>query len=280
MISLFLTILCSTSIALILKYNDTRGGNPLVLLFGNYFIAALIGLLFVLSGEEFSFSIQTFLFGVFLAMLFVTAFFAFAKAVSAAGTALATVSSRLSVIVPVLLSIFIFNERPTLYQIFGIILTIFTTVLFYFSLKNSQKGHLRFKDYFYLLLVLIGIGLADFSLKVFQQWRPAAEKSYFIFTVFLFAALYTFLLAIIKRVTFDRSVLIRGGLLGIPNVFSTVFLLVALAQLPAIIVYPIINIGIIILTSLGAMLIWQEHLNIYGKWAVATGVVAIVLLGM
>jgi hypothetical protein len=43
MTDLLLTILCSTSIALILKQNDTRQGHPVLLLSGNYFIAAVIG---------------------------------------------------------------------------------------------------------------------------------------------------------------------------------------------------------------------------------------------
>ena len=38
MTALLLTVLCSSSIALILKDNHTREGNPLLLLAGNYFI--------------------------------------------------------------------------------------------------------------------------------------------------------------------------------------------------------------------------------------------------
>jgi multidrug transporter EmrE-like cation transporter len=84
-------------------------------------------------------------------------------------------------------------------------------------------------------MVLSGIGICDFCLKIFQQWRPQTE---------------------------------------------TVFLLSALRQLPAIFVYPATNIGIIVFTTLGATLLWKEKLNKMGHWALVTGIVAIVLLGI
>ena len=279
MIALLLTILCSSSIALIIKYNDTRDGNPLLLLAGNYLIAAIISFGFVLADKKAIVSTETLLFGALLALLFVASFFAFTKAVTAAGTALATVSSRLSVVVPLLLSIIIYQEEPTANQFTGIILTFITIILFYFSLRNDSTKKLRFIDYFYLLAVLIGIGLNDFCMKVFQQWRPEVEKSFFILVIFSSATIYTFSVIFIKGIRFDKVVLIRGGILGVPNIFSTFFILLALTQLPAIVVYPMTNIGIILLTALGAWIIWKEKLNMYGIFALISGTVAIVLLG-
>jgi drug/metabolite transporter (DMT)-like permease len=280
MISLFLTILCSSSIALILKYNDERDGNTLLLLAGNYFVAAVISIGFVLADQAEIPPLETFVFGALLALLFVASFFAFAKAVSAAGTALATVSSRLSVIVPLLLSISIYREEPNLYQLIGITIAIITIFLFYFSLKTDRSRKLHFLDYFYLLAVLIGIGLNDFAMKVFNQWRPLSEKSYFIMIIFSAATVYTFVLIVIKKIPFDRIVVIRGSILGIPNMFSTFFILLALAQLPAIIVYPMTNIGIILLTTLGAALLWKEKSNLFGKLALISGIIAIIFLGL
>jgi len=280
MIALILTIVCSTSIALILKYNDARDGNPLLLLSGNYLIAALISFFYVLTDANATISAKTVVFGIFLAMLFVFAFFAFAKAVSAAGTALATVSSRLSVIVPLLLSIVIYGEKPSFYQLTGMIIAIFTIILFYFSLKSDGSKTLHIIDYFYLLAVLFGIGLNDFAMKIFQQWRPAAEKSYFMMIIFSASTIYTFTILLFKRIPLERIVLIRGGVLGVPNMFSTFFILLALAQLPAIVVYPVTNIGIILLTTIGAAVIWKEKLNLYGKLALISGIIAIIFLGL
>ncbi|MBT8386741.1 MAG: EamA family transporter, partial [Ignavibacteria bacterium] len=122
MLPLLLTILCSTSIALILKHSDTKQGNPIVLLAGNYLTASAIGL-FLMLVKDSSYSAETLIFGALLGLLFVASFFAFAKAVAIAGTALATISSRLSVIIPIVFSIIVFDEQPTTLKLIGFLFT-------------------------------------------------------------------------------------------------------------------------------------------------------------
>jgi hypothetical protein len=130
------------------------------------------------------------------------------------------------------------------------------------------------------LAVLFGIGLNDFAMKIFQQWRPITEKPYFMMIIFSAATVYTFMILVIKRIPLERIVLIRGGILGVPNMFSTFFILLALAQLSAIVVYPVTNIGIILLTTIGAAIFWKEKLNLYGKLALISGIIAILFLGI
>ncbi|MBK9099699.1 MAG: hypothetical protein IPM14_16640 [bacterium] len=72
---LLLVILCSTSIALILKFNDTRKGELIVLLAGNYLVASSIALILLLINPSAKFSSQTLLFGAALGFLFVITFF-------------------------------------------------------------------------------------------------------------------------------------------------------------------------------------------------------------
>ena len=197
-----------------------------------------------------------------------------------AGAALSTVSSRLSVVVPIIFSIFIYHENPNYKQVIGFVFTFLTILFFYFSLKELPRGHLRLIDYLYLFALLPGIGFADFSVKIFQQWRPITEKSFFLFSIFTFSCIYVSGFILVKRIKFEKDTLIRGGILGIPNIFSTYFLLGALTKLPAILVYPITNIGIILLTMFGAALIWNEKLNVFGKYALFLGIISIVLLGL
>ncbi len=142
MVSLVLTILCSSSIALILKHNDTRSGDALVLLTGNYFIAAIMGLVLWLIQPQVVFEPAAALYGAVLGLLFVFSFFSFAKSVNAAGTALAAVSSRLSVVISTFLSILFFGETPGLYQLSGYFFTLLTMFFFYLSLKILNSNTL------------------------------------------------------------------------------------------------------------------------------------------
>jgi len=278
MFNLILTIICSTSIALILKHNDSKKGNPVVLLMGNYFVATLFGIFFMLNGREIFFSSQVLVLGAFMGGIFFLSFFLFAKGVKIAGAALSTVSSRLSVIIPIILSIIFFNELPGMLQITGFIFAIATIIFFYLSLKTIPNKQLFLREYFILFTLLAGIGIGDFGMKLFNQLREPAEQPFFLFIIFLFAFIYTFIYTILKKEKIESATLKRGAVLGIPNIFSSYFLLEALNQIPAIIVYPVVNIGIILATTLGALFFWKEKLNKFGKIALFTGVCAILFL--
>ena len=277
---LLLTILCSTSISIILKYSDTKKGEPIVLLAGNYLVASLIGLALLLINENKIFSIQTLLFGAGLGLLFVLSFFAFAKAISFAGTGLATTSSRLSVIIPILFSIIIFNEMPNKLHLVGFGFTLITFILFYFSVRGNHKDGEGVLKYLFLIAVFVGIGINDFAIKVYKFWRPEQEEPYFIFFIFSSAFVYSSIYIILKKVKISKNTVLLGLVLGIPNAFSTFFLLGALALLPAILVYPLMNVGIILFTTVAAFLIWKEKLNRWGVLALASGLLAILFLSL
>ena len=278
MVFLLLTIACSTSVALMLKYSSVKKGNPIVLLAGNYFVAAVIGFILFLTNSSATYSAGSLLFGVVLGALFVSAFFAFAKAIDTSGTALATTTSRLSVFIPVLLSIIIFDEKPKTFHIIGFVFTAITIVLFYLSLRSDKTRKITSMDYFYLFALLLGIGIGDFCMKIFQNAFPHTDKNFFVFCIFLFAFLYSFAIIIIKKAPVKRHTLLSGGLLGIPNVFASIFLLGALEELSAIIVYPTANVGIIILTAVSAYLIWKEEISRLAKISIFTGILSIALL--
>lgn len=278
--NLIATILCSTSIALILKFNHSKSGNPVVLISGNYAVAFLISFLFVILDRQADIIFDTVIFGAAVGVIFFVSFFAFAKAVSTAGTALATVSSRLSVFIPVLLSIFFFDENPGLFHIIGFLLTAVTIIIFYKALRSKGAPESKTADYIFIIILFIGIGLGDFSMKVFEQWKSPAEKSLFLSAVFGAAFFYSVIFIFIKKIKLERRTFLAGNILGIPNIFSSYFLIEALAEIPAIIVYPVVNIGIILLTALLAMLLFAEKIGFYAKLAVVLGIISIILLGL
>ncbi len=103
--------------------------------------------------------------------------------------------------------------------------------------------------YLFLIAVFIGIGINDFAIKVYKCWRPEQEEPFFIFFIFSSAFIYSSIYIISKKVKISKNTVLLGLVLGIPNVFSTFFLLGALALLPAILVYPLMNVGIILFTT-------------------------------
>ena len=278
MIFLFLAILSSSSLALILKQGHVKNANIALLINGNYLTATLIALGFILFKYGFHYSIEALLFGASLGILLAGTFVIYSKAISLAGTALATVSARLSVLIPVLLSILLFSESPNVKMIFGFLLALVTLYLFYLSLKNHNNGRSSTGKYLYLFALLIGIGVIDFSMKIYEHKFLPEEKGVFVFTIFLSAFIYTLIYLFVKKIKFDKSTYNLGLILGVPNVLSVHFLLAALSEVPAIVVFPVMNIGVIVLTAVAAYLIWKEQINLYGKIAIAVGIAAILLL--
>ncbi|MDP2362274.1 MAG: EamA family transporter [Ignavibacteria bacterium] len=278
MIFLFLAILCSSSLALILKHGHVKNANIALLINGNYLTASLIALGFILLKYGFHYSTEAVLFGAVLGILLAGTFFVYSKAISLAGTALATVSARLSVLIPVLLSILLFSESPNIKMSFGFLLALVTLYLFYLSLKNHNNGVSSTSKYFYLFALLLGIGIIDFSLKIFEHKFIPEEKGVFVFTMFFSAFVYTLIYLLIKKVKFDKSTYRLGLILGIPNVLAIHFLLAALSELPAIVVFPVMNIGVLVVTATAAYIFWKEKINLYGRIAIAVGIAAILLL--
>lgn len=278
MIFLVLAIICSSSLALILKHGHVKNANIAMMINGNYLTASLIALGFILFKYGYHFSIEAFLFGSFLGVLLAGTFFIYSKAISLAGTALATVSARLSVLIPVLLSIFLFGESPNIKMIFGFLLALVTLYLFYLSLKNHNNGVTSTGKYLYLFALLLGIGIIDFSMKIYEHRFLPEEKGVFVFTIFFSAFIYTLIYVLVKKIKFDKSTYNLGLILGIPNVLSVHFLLAALSELPAIVVFPVMNIGVIVVTATAAYIFWKENINLYGRIALAAGIAAILLL--
>ncbi|MGB5896465.1 MAG: hypothetical protein WBG58_19995, partial [Ignavibacteriaceae bacterium] len=134
--------------------------------------------------------------------------------------------------------------------------------------------------YFLLLFVLISIGINDFSMKVFKSTRPETDEPFFVFIILLFSFFYSSLFIMLKKIRNDKTTFFTGVGLGVPNVLSTIFLLAALSRLPAIFVFPSINIGIILFTAIGAYALWREGMNKSGIAALISGVIAILLLSI
>ncbi len=280
MISLVMVVLCSTLIALILKHNDSKSGSAIVLLFANYVVATSFSTFFFVTDKSASYSAETLGLGAILGLMFLLSFFAFAKAVEFAGAALAQVSSRISVVIPIGLSIIVFFEFPGLWGYIGILLAFLTIFLFYRSFGNGSNQKVDKKAYLWLIGLFTGIGVNDFAFKLFEQWRPPSEKEFFLTCIFGFALIFSALYVFISKTRIDSGSIKRGLMLGVPNIFSSFFLINALRELPAYIVFPIANISIIIFTSLGAFIIWKEKQNTFGRLAIITGIVAILLLSM
>jgi len=282
MVALVLSVFCSVVIAFILKVNEIHNGDRLVVLGANYIVATGIGIFLWSLGSpgEIALKPAVLVFAAIVGVGFVVAFFAYMKSVKTVGVSLATLVARLSIVLPLLFSATIYTEIPTIFQWLGIIFTLITLFLFTRSIRQDKTKNYTTEGIFYLILMFVVLGLNDFSMKIFREWQPAGDRGLFLLVLFGMATIFSWMLILYKKRTIYPRDFIRGVILGIPNLFASYFLIAALRSLPGIVVYPLVNVSIVILTALGGLLLWKEHLNTAGWLSLGLAVAAILFLSL
>ena len=189
--------------------------------------------------------------------------------------------TRLGVLVPILLSVALFGERPTLVQGVGIALAVAAAVVMN-GLPGrgdlpaaGQKVHLL-----PLVLTLLLNGTADAMSKVFTQLGQRQDDGLFMFYIFLFAGLATLVLLVRRRQALTRRDVVLGVVAGVPNFLSSRLLLAALTRLPAFLVYPCYSVGVILVISAASYVCFQERLNRRQLGAAGMILAALVLLNL
>jgi multidrug transporter EmrE-like cation transporter len=177
-------------------------------------------------------------------------------------------------LVPIVLSLTLFGEKPNIIQIIGFVLAIGTIILINSGGERGGKFGIGLP-----LLLLIG-GIADGMSKVFEEIGETEYKPQFLLFTFLFALIFTGLLMLFKKEKLGKNELIYGILIGVPNFFSAKFLLMALGSVPAVIAYPTFSVGTIIITTLSGVLLFKESLRKL-QWIALVGIlVSLVLLNI
>ena len=125
-------------------------------------------------------------------------------------------------------------------------------------------------------LLLLGGG-SDAMAKVFEALGQPSHENRFLFFSFATAFLLCIALVIGKREAFTPRSLLFGALIGIPNFFSSKFLLGALSQLRAVVVYPTFSVATILITTACGIVLFKEKLR-RSQWIAMGGIIAALVL--
>lgn len=271
---------CSIAIAVILKINEGRGGNRLVLAGANYLVASTVALLLTGAGKA-HLSAGTLALGAITGLDYVLSFLVLMAGIARGPLAVPVTVMRLSVAVPVVASIFIWKEQPAALQWGGIFLGLAAIVLFGTGMmRKESKEHSRGSYWPLMISIFLLTGLASILLRTFREVSPDTERLAFSWVLFTFAALFTWLIVLVRRIAVARGTFLLGMLLGLPNLFSTVFTLLALRSTPAAVVFPFINVTVIFGSTFLGYFVWKERLGRITVAALAAAAAALVLLSL
>lgn len=284
MIYLILSILSSTSIALLFKFLERLNIKIFPVIVLNYFAATTLGLILykgaIKPAEIIS---QDWLFmAIIIGVALIIMFYIIGYSTQKIGIAVTTISNKMSVVVPMLFSIIAYNEGLSVIKILGIILAL--VALFLSAYKKRKKDF--DPQYFYLPIILfIGIGFVDSSVK-YSQHELLTDNIVPLFSALSFgmAGLTGIITSFVNKTKLSDFLSIKtlliGTLLGVSNFGSMYFLIFALnySKLDSSVVYGINNTGIIGLSVIFALILFKEKIRPINWIGVILAIVAIIIL--
>lgn len=199
----------------------------------------------------------------------------FQRAIRAHGVGLATAMAKLGVLVPMILSLGVWGEQPRSTQWIGIGLALTAIVL-----ANWPADGDRWRDAIRpaLLLVLVCVGLSEFSSKVFQVHGHAVDKPTFLAAGFGVAGVIAWIVVAARRRRFGLAELGVGIAVGVPNLFSIGSLVDALQTLPAAVVFPVFAAGTLLVVQLAGIALFGERPDRHRWAAVGLTLAAVILI--
>lgn len=286
MIWLLLALLFSTLIMVNFKLHPRFSIKTLQAITINYMTASVCGFLTIGEFPKVSITNESWsLLSVFSGVFLILVFFVFAQSAKKVGIALTSVSSKMSVIIPVLLGFFIFAEPTTMNKITGIIIAL---PAFYLILKTPKNDQTTLKRRYLILPILLffGNGLNDSLLKIAQfNYLNTSDAhtrylSYAFLVSLIIGTVILLIQLLIKKDKLHMPSLLSGILLGLLNWYSTLFFLKGLATMDVSVFIPLFNIGIVILGALTGTIIFREKLSVKNVIGFALAVCSIVLIAI
>ena len=286
MIYLILSILISTSLFVIFKYFDVYKIDTLKAIVVNYLVAFSFG--FVLAEIDLpitEISNQKWFSGaIFLGMLFVSIFFVMALTAQRNGVSVVSVAGKMSVVIPVVFGVVLYDESLSAIKIIGIILAVVAVYLA--SVKDDLEKHKK-AGLLLPVILFLGSGTIDTTLKyVEKNFVAENEVSIFSGSLFGFAAFFGLIILLIKTIKkpepFGLKNVIAGIVLGIPNYYSIVFLIKALQikDIESSTLFTINNVGIVVASTIIGLIIFKESFSLKNKIGIALAITGIVLVAI
>lgn len=282
MIWLILNIFVSGLLYIVFRLFPKYGVDNLIAVIINYITAGLLGVFLMDNHPESVFSRDWFPAAAMMGLVFIFIFLLMASSSQVNGIANTSVANKMSLIIPVLAGIYLYNESITALVIIGIVLALAGVILT--SMKEKSQRPTT-NGYFMLIAIFVGSGMIDTIMKYMQaNYLSEDESATFVMVIFLSAAIFGLIYILIaqsqKLRNFNKASIIGGIALGIPNFGSIYFLIMALTKsgLQSSVLYPINNMGVVAMTAISGLILFKEKfswVNILGILAAVTAIALI-----
>lgn len=275
MLNLLLAIASSALVSISMRISEPKIKNNLAMLAVNYLVClglawGYTGFVAPFPGEQglpFTLGI-----GSINGFLYLAGFALFQINIRKNGVVLSSIFMKLGLLVSMLISMAVFGERPEIWQWLGFVLAVAAIILI-----NYQPGGKKAGSKWGLVLILLSGGTADALSKVFEELGNPVLSDHFLLYTFAMALVFCLALNVLQKKGLPgKKEWLYGLLVGIPNFFSARFLLGALEDLPAVIVYPACNVATILAVTMAGVFFFRERLE-KRQW-IAVGIILLALI--
>ncbi len=204
------------------------------------------------------------------------------------GVAIASVANKLSMVIPFIFSLYLYNEEATPLRLVGIGVALVAVVCT--SWPEGGKAHSIFvahQRWIYIipLVLFLGSGLLDTLVKYVEQgFLREDNKNAYLITAFAVAAMIGLMFLLIQLISgkekFDRRAVLAGILIGIPNYFSIWCLVRVLKDYGdrSSSIIPINNMGIVLFSAAAAWILFREKLTVLNQVGIGLALIAIAMI--
>ncbi|GGI58419.1 hypothetical protein GCM10011444_27280 [Winogradskyella haliclonae] len=194
------------------------------------------------------------------------------------GLSVASVASKMSVIIPVVFGIYVYNESIGLQKTIGILLAL---VAVYLTSVKEKENNVLTQSLYLPILLFFGSGIIDTSINYFA---PDDRIPLFSGLIFGWAFILGAFILIYKHVRFNKKFKIRsifpGITLGLVNYASIYFLLKALRidSLESSTLFTVNNVAIVAFSTLIGLLIFKERISNKNWFGILLALISIALV--
>lgn len=279
MFYLVFSILSSTLIIISFKLMARYKVSILQAITVNYLVASIFG--YLSEPEAFSFldipAKPWFSMAILIGITLILGFNLFALSAAKAGVVITAIASRMSVLIPVFAGFILFGEPMEALKIIGIILALFA---FYLTFLKKDKVRINIKVILLPFLMFIVMGTNDTLMKIAETFSIGRDFVLFLSTSFLISLLLGVIVLIVKSKNekFELKNIFVGIGLGLLNWYSTFYFLKGLDLFDISIVVPVINVGIVALSSIAGYFFFREKLSTINWVGIFIAMLAIFLM--
>jgi drug/metabolite transporter (DMT)-like permease len=272
---LLLAIFCSAMISITMRLSSGKVGSHFSMLAANYLVCGILGAVYadfsLLATETDGIGLTVGL-AVLNGAMLLGGLILLQISTRKNGVVLSSLFMKLGLLVPFAASILFFHEMPTWLQVAGFCLAIAAIVVF-----NLKKDGANSRFGIGLILLLLLNGGVDTAIKTFEALGPAALSDHFLCFSFSVAFVLCMGLVMAKRERPDGKALLYGAAIGVVNFFSSKFVMGALTQIPAVVLFPTYSVATMLVVTLCGVIFFRERLS-KRQWLAFGGVIAALVM--